>query len=663
MKNIVEKGLLLLAVVSLFSCSTAQKTKQLDKFAAEVDLRLPAAEDADFKPAIDNFKRPESIVVKGDDGQDMILMNAVKDEETGEMVATEVLEAAVLTVRFKRVAERHGKVDLAYEIEVPEYLIDNQWQIRLVPELYLLDDNNKVISREDLEKIVITGEIYRLRQLREYQAYDRDYHRYADTMRYVRGRALEVFIERNLPKVYRTHVDSTYTPAADEDMANWYRCTEEEAIRHYSNLGAIKVSKEKLAQLDSADYITNPIDSVNVCLDSVVRSEDGNFIWDYVHTINTRPKLRKAWIFLAGDIYAGTQRIYRIPRTDSLEYNISSAGQLFKDQKRYIHKVIRRKAQANTFFNINFAEGKSNIDPRMDRNAEEMRSIKQTIDRILANTEFDLDSVVVIANCSPEGSWKTNEQLSRKRSQSVSEYFDRYMTHRVDSLNSERGFSVDEEGRVIQHRKIRKIRFKSRSKAENWDGLYDLVMKDSTMTEEDRQAFIRSYSIRDLDARENALKREPFYRHMRSDLYPKLRTVNFDFHLHRKGMVKDTIQTTELDTVYQKGVEALKDRDYDLAYRLLRNYPDDYNLAVVYVAQDKNVSAMNILENMPRTAEVNYLLALLYSRSGDDARAVQCYLDACKQEPTYKNRGNLDPEISVLIKTYGLNRQDDSDLY
>ena len=46
----------------------------------------------------------------------------------------------------------------------------------------------------------------------------------------------------------------------------------------------------------------------------------------------------------------------------------------------------------------------------------------------------------------------------------------------------------------------------------------------------------------------------------------------------------------------------------------------------------------------------------------DDQKAVQHYMDACKQEHSYVFRGNLDPEIYVLIQRYGLNKQDDEDL-
>ena len=68
---------------------------------------------------------------------------------------------------------------------------------------------------------------------------------------------------------------------------------------------------------------------------------------------------------------------------------------------------------------------------------------------------------------------------------------------------------------------------------------------------------------------------------------------------------------------------------------------------------------MLILENLEKTPQVNYLLAILYSRNGQEQKAVQCYMDACRQEPSYVHRGNLDPEISALIKLYGLNKQEE----
>ena len=122
-------------------------------------------------------------------------------------------------------------------------------------------------------------------------------------------------------------------------------------------------------------------------------------------------------------------------------------------------------------------------------------------------------------------------------------------------------------------------------------------------------------------------------------------------------MVKDTVHTTVLDTAYMRGVQALRDMDYKTAVNLLRPYRD-YNTAVACLAMDYNASAMDILKDLEPTGPVEYMLAILHSRRGDGAQAVQHYLNACRIDRSYVHRGNLDPEISALIKTYGLNSED-----
>ena len=90
---------------------------------------------------------------------------------------------------------------------------------------------------------------------------------------------------------------------------------------------------------------------------------------------------------------------------------------------------------------------------------------------------------------------------------------------------------------------------------------------------------------------------------------------------------------------------------------------DDFNTAVAYIGTDRNANAMRILEKLEKTDKVNYLLAVLYSRQGDFEKAVECYVKSCRQNPSYVFRGNLDPEISVLIKTYGLNSESDDEVF
>jgi len=90
------------------------------------------------------------------------------------------------------------------------------------------------------------------------------------------------------------------------------------------------------------------------------------------------------------------------------------------------------------------------------------------------------------------------------------------------------------------------------------------------------------------------------------------------------------------------------------ALDLLRPY-EDFNTAIAYMGLDRDWSAMEILSRQKPTAPVNYLMAILHARMGDEQKAVESYLQACRQEPSYIHRGNLDPEISALITRYGLN--------
>ena len=168
--------------------------------------------------------------------------------------------------------------------------------------------------------------------------------------------------------------------------------------------------------------------------------------------------------------------------------------------------------------------------------------------------------------------------------------------------------------------------------------------------------------MEDADERERKLQGLSCYRYLRENLYPRLRTVRFDFHLHRKGMVKDTVHTTEVDSTYMAGLEALREREYEKALSLLKEYKD-YNTAIAYVSLDYNASAMAILKDLNPTPQVQYMMALLYARKGDDQNAVQSYLNACHEDRSYVFRGNLDPEINVLIQRYGLNQEQNDNNY
>ena len=154
------------------------------------------------------------------------------------------------------------------------------------------------------------------------------------------------------------------------------------------------------------------------------------------------------------------------------------------------------------------------------------------------------------------------------------------------------------------------------------------------------------------DVMESRLARMKEYRYLREKLYPQLRSVAFDFYLHRAGMLKDTVHTTQLDTAYMAGVQALKELDYKKAVELLRPY-DDFNSALAFMSADYNHSALDVLGRLGNTdPKVCYLKAMVLSRLGLLDEAIKYYRLAIMYDPYMEHRANLDPEMHALINIY-----------
>lgn len=641
-------------VILLYACSTQKKLERL-KAGDGPSAQLSLGRQESFVPQIKNEKvSRDTLKIKDEDGTEILIMKAVKDEETGEMVATDVLDAAMVTARFRNIAERKGKVDLAFQVIVPASMRDSRWQLRFYPDMYVLEDSIR------LEPVIITGDAYRKAQLKGYEHYEKFLSRIIeDSTAFINVRQLEIFLKRNIPELYSYKSDSTYV--TEEQFLSAYGVSQKQAIEHYTNKFARHMNERRKARKDKmyAKYVKAPIVTEGIRLDTVMINSEGDFIYNYVQTINTRPKLRRADIVLSGDIYEQDKMLYTIPRSEPLTFYISSIAAFVDNTERYLTKVVERRASANTECRIDFEVGKADVRPELGENLTGIRRIETTLASLLENETFDLDSIVVSATASPEGTYAANGKLAQKRSEAVSRYFETYMKEYADSLVEAAGVSMDIDGTVMEQTlKVSKIGFTARCVPENWDDLHSLVEEDVVMNVDQKADFFKRFKINDPDAREAKMRTGDYYKYMRSALYPQLRTVKFNFYLHRKGMVKDTVHTTVIDSVYMRGVQALRDMDYDVALDLLRPY-EDYNTAVAYMGMERNRNAMRILAKMEKTAEINYLLAILYSREGELDKAVECYVRSCKQNHSYVYRGNLDPEISVLIKMYGLNQEDE----
>ena len=75
-----------------------------------------------------------------------------------------------------------------------------------------------------------------------------------------------------------------------------------------------------------------------------MRDVNGDFIYNYVQTIATRPKLRKVDIVLSGEVWEADRKVYLMSRSEPLTFYISSLSAFVDGTERYLTKVIERRA-------------------------------------------------------------------------------------------------------------------------------------------------------------------------------------------------------------------------------------------------------------------------------------------------------------------------------
>ncbi len=662
-ENISHLLLLTLLIQGLYlgsGCTNRKKLKELNyqKVVAGLSMGSQEVEFASVRDSLLESAPEERIAVVDIQGK-VLIMDAVKDDESGEMVITDRLKAVVVEAKFRNIAERNGFVDIAFEVSVPPVMLSSDWQVRLAPSLFYLDDTLS------LEKIYITGERYREEQLRGYELYNKFLNSIlpdsCDFMAtYTRRHLLETFLERNFQKIARLKEDSSFVEASYAESL--FGVSELAAIEHYTKNYLIRRNNRRISNKEKmfAKYVKVPIDVNGVRLDSVVADADGTVRYHYVQTIRSTKNLRKVDLILDGELYKGDKRLYSMPTSDTLTFYISSMTWFADRSTRYLKKIISRNAMANTSAFIDFSLGQFRLDDTLHSNEKELERIKRNVADILSIDDYVVDSLKITAYCSPEGSFSFNSQLARKRAHSIKEYFLNYIASYKDSVRNstwelglgddnkggERGYGADET-----YTKPAEGLIKVAWQAEHWEKLKRLILRDSTI--EGASIVERLWSIEDPDTREKLLRSFKEYRYIREQYYPLLRTVQFDFFLHRRGMIKDTIHTTEVDTLYMSGVKALEERDFQKAVTILRPY-GDLNSAVAYICMDYNNSALHILENLPKSAFRDYMLAVVYSRLGNEQMAVEHFIHSVAQDPFMKHRGNLDPEISSLVKKYQL---------
>ena len=363
----------------------------------------------------------------------------------------------------------------------------------------------------------------------------------------------------------------------------------------------------------------------DVRLDSLVEGRS-TVTYYYSQAVKTDETSKKMLITLQGQALAVDDSAYRLPPSDTLSYVVSSMLSFVDTVPRYRIKVIDKFVTVKDRNYIQFFVGDTRVVDTLGDNRRQLDKITGLMRQIVEQQEFYVDTITLTAASSPEGAYAFNERLSQGRAAALKRYLVRRYGRSIDTMLTVRWVAEDWAELTTRIRTDREI--------VNRDAILELIAAEKIPDR--REQAIRQRFLKD-------------YAYIRSVIYPQLRAVNFRYSLRRKGMVKDTIHTTELDTTYARGVELLQKRKYAKALYVLNDY-NDRNTVVAHLSLDHNERAMELLATMPKDAVTEYLRAIACSRLGRKAEGREHFLEACRLDGRMEYRGNLDPEIAELLK-------------
>ena len=360
-------------------------------------------------------------------------------------------------------------------------------------------------------------------------------------------------------------------------------------------------------------------------LDSLIEGRS-TVTYYYSQAVKTDETSKKMQVTLQGQVLAVDDSAYSLPPSDTLSYVVSSMLSFVDTLPRYRIKVIDKFVTVEDRNYIQFFVGDTRVVDTLGDNRRQLDKITGLMRQIVEQQEFYVDTITLTAASSPEGDYRFNDRLSQGRAEALKRYLVRRYGRSIDTMLTVRWV------------------------AEDWSELTNRIRTDREIV--NREAILELIAAeKNPDRREQSIRlRFPQeYAYVRSVIYPQLRAVNFRYSLRRKGMVKDTIHTTELDTAYTRGVELLRKRKYAKALYVLNDY-NDRNTVVAHLSLGHDERAMELLATMPKDAVTEYLRAIACSRLGRKEEGRRHFLEACRLDGRMEYRGNLDPEIAELLK-------------
>lgn len=170
---------------------------------------------------------------------------------------------------------------------------------------------------------------------------------------------------------------------------------------------------------------------------------------------------------------------------------------------------------------LKFPMNKSKIFMSFGNNKQELEDLNKIVCDMMKSKKYVVDSLIVTASSSPDGPYSNNKRLAIERGNSVKKYFENKMGNGIFTNGIARTKSI----------------------AENWNGLRALVMKSNI---KNKSQVMNVLNIKDLSTRKRAMIRLPQYSYIKNYILPQLRFVKYE--LYYRTTTFDEVVTIATET-------------------------------------------------------------------------------------------------------------------
>ncbi|MCD7962215.1 MAG: DUF3868 domain-containing protein [Rikenellaceae bacterium] len=300
----------------------------------------------------------------------------------------------------------------------------------------------------------------------------------------------------------------------------------------------------------------------------------------YLNQILTSCVEKEQWFVLEG--------IKNVDLMQYIPYTINSQVNYIVPEKET--KILQLEGSAF----LDFEVGRSVILPNFRRNPQELAKIDDVLNRVQGDEDFEILRMYVTGYASPEGSWESNNKLSKARAEALKQYI-------------KNKFRIPEELFVVDN------------VAEDWDGLIEMINKGEM---DGKYRVLETIASTDVfDGRERLLMNldggRP-YRYMLREMFPSLRRVEYKVEFNVKEYSLE-----EAEAIMEKNPEQLN--QYEL-FILAQNYPEnsperDHIFGIIQLMfPDDIVSNVNSAARMLERGDLVNAKRYI-DKTGDDPRS------------------------------------------